>query len=118
MVIRRRPWMSNTADQSLTYFRGRWPDDPVPEGEPLWLLYEVDMATDNVLRTVDLFPEGRIESNSIEIDQPDTGHFKSLIDISFIELLRSEESQALKEITKEEFERLYAEGIDKPFWFT
>ena len=34
----------------LDYYRGRWPDEEIPPGEPEWFLYEVDPARDAVLR--------------------------------------------------------------------
>lgn len=51
----------------LRYVRARWPELEVPEGQPLWLLYELDDAADAVTRSVDLFPDGSVARNSIEI---------------------------------------------------
>lgn len=51
------------------YYRGRWPEEPVPEGEPIWLLYEVDKSADTVVRTVEVLADGHVARNSVELEQ-------------------------------------------------
>ncbi|MBD1545988.1 hypothetical protein [Roseibium aggregatum] len=100
---------------SLTYYRARWPEEEVPEGQPEWFFYEVDKAGDAVTRMVEVFPGGKITRNSVEIDQPQDGrHFDSLLDSSLDDDFYGEHLQA---ISREEFEALYAKGVDTPFWF-
>ena len=66
----------------LGYYRGRWPDVEVPEGEPLWLLYEVDREAGAVPRTVEIFPDGRIARNSVALERRYGDDCPSLIDIA------------------------------------
>jgi len=54
---------------SIEYYGGRWPDPDVPPDEPTWLYYEVNTVADVVLRTVDIFADGRIERNSIALEE-------------------------------------------------
>ncbi len=99
---------------SCVYYRSRWPEEIVPAGEPLWMYDEVDLEADCVLRTVDVFPDGTITRNSIEIDQPKDGRkFSSLLDVSWVDIDQSH----FTEISRDEFERLYARAVDRPFWF-
>jgi hypothetical protein len=101
--------------EPLEYLRMRWPDPIVPEGEPEWLLYEISRGQDAVLRSVDLYADGRITRNSIEIEQRHGDHCPSLIDQSLDEGFGGVD---LIPIERAEFEKLWALGIDKPFWFT
>lgn len=98
----------------LTYYRGRWPHEIVPKGSPLWLLYEVDEAADDVLRSVEVFPDGRITRNSIELEQRNGDHCPSLIDVGWHEGVAEAK---LEKISAETFEELYRRGADTPFWF-
>ncbi|TIT34406.1 MAG: hypothetical protein E5W65_17365 [Mesorhizobium sp.] len=102
------------SENSYTYFRGRWPDDIVPEGEPLWLLYEVDEAADNVLRSVEIFPNGQVTRNSVGLEQRNGDHCPSLIDVSRREGMAEAK---LEKISADMFEELYQIGADTPFWF-
>ena len=98
---------------ALRYVRARWPDPEVPPGEPLWLHYELDDQADAVVRTVDLYPDGAITRNSIEIEERGGTPCPSLIDCSLSDGFAGVE---LAEIPSEEFEKLWARGLDKPFW--
>lgn len=98
----------------LKYFRLRWPDELVPPGEPLWLLYEVDEATDWVLRTVFAFPDGSITRNSIELELLYGGHCVSLVHGTWKELSND---LLLLETSPDEFEKLWSEGVDESLWF-
>lgn len=99
---------------SSAYFRGRWPDAEVPSGEPLWLHYEIDFGADAVLRSVNVFADGSVTRNSVELEQRHAAACPSLIDCSLAE---SFARAKLEEITREEFEALWEKGVDTPFWF-
>ena len=96
------------------HFRARWPDSDVPDGEPLWFLYEVDTETDAVLRSVEVYPEGKITRNSVELEQRKGDVCPSLIDTSLVEGFKGIEKQ---DIAASEFEELWIRGVDTPFWF-
>jgi hypothetical protein len=97
-----------------TCFRARCPDEIVPEDEPLWYLYEVDEAADAVLRSVEVFPDGRIARNSVELEQRNGDECPSLMDMSWHEAAAE---MPLEKISAETFEELYRMGVDTPFWF-
>jgi hypothetical protein len=94
----------------LIYFRGRWPDDEIPIGEPLWLYFEVDPALDVVLRTVDMFEDGHLVRNSIELEQRDGFPCVSIVHGPFLSF--AAEAQ-LASIEAQEFEELWARSIYK-----
>ncbi len=79
-----------------------------------WLLYEVDEAAGNVLYSVEVFSDGRIARNSVEMEQRYGDDCPSLIDIGWREGIA--EAQ-LEIIGAETFEKLYRQGIDTPVWF-
>ena len=95
----------------LTYLRGRWPEDPIPEGCPVWLLYEVDAAQDVVLRSVELFADDRSERNSIELEARDGFPCVSVCHGPFI---AAAIEAKLEPVTAEEFEALWQRSVDKP----
>lgn len=95
------------------YVRGRWPDPDVPDGEPTWLLYEIDDEADAVTRSAEIFDDGRVLRNSIEIEERDGRSCPSLIDVSLSEGFGGAD---LEEISDREFEALWAKGVDTPFW--
>ncbi len=99
---------------SLTYFRGCWPDEEVPDGYPEWVLYEISYEQDAVLRAVDIYPDGRTTRNSIEIEERNGDHCPSLIDCSLAEGFAD---APLQEINRDEFEDHWEHGTDEPFWF-
>ena len=98
----------------MRHIRARWPDAVVPPGEPEWLLYELDEAADQVTRSVELFPGGRVQRNSIEIEERKGDSCPSLWDVSIIEGL---EGLTPTEISASEFEGVWRTGIDAPFWY-
>jgi hypothetical protein len=96
------------------YYRGRWPEEQVPDGEPLWLFYEVDRVAGVVLRTVEVFPDGRIARNSVELEQQHGDECPSLIDCSLEDFFADAD---LDEMPREQFEDLWTKGVDTPVWF-
>ena len=70
----------------LTYFEAPWPGTPVPEGEPVRFFYEVDEAADNVLRSVELYADGSLQRNSLQLEARDGWPCVSLWHGSFAEL--------------------------------
>lgn len=99
--------------QNLRHVRARWPDREVPAGSPEWLLYELDEKADAVTRTVELFQNGFIARNSIEIEESGGVPCPSLIDVSLAEGFDGIE---LDPITRDEFDQAWADGKDTPFW--
>ena len=99
---------------AAVHYKVRWPDDEVPEGEPTWLYYEVDPYADVVTRTVDTFADGRIRRNSIALEERNGDSCPSLVDGSFKDLT---DGVALEEIASVEFDDLWNQGTDRPFWF-
>jgi hypothetical protein len=77
------------------------------------MYYEVDEARDAVCRSVEVFPDGRIERNSIEIEERSGGDCPSLIDVSLHEGFEGTEPQ---EMSQDDFEKLWLNGVDTPFW--
>ncbi|WP_305759531.1 hypothetical protein [Brevundimonas sp.] len=97
----------------LKHLRARWPDPTIPAGEPTLLLYEIDEDADAVVRTVDIFADGSITRNSIEIEERSGQACPSLIDCSLADGFTGVDSEA---ITHEDFDAAWLKGIDKPFW--
>lgn len=100
--------------RKLLHIRLRWPDEKVPTGEPLWLLYEIDELADSVLRTVGIHEDGSIFRNSIEIEERGGGKCPSLIGDSAKKAFGDTVPEILN---KAEFQRLWEQGVNKPFWF-
>lgn len=96
-----------------TYFRLPWPEVDVPAGEPSWLYYEIDKKNDAVRRSIEVFPDGRITRNSIEIEERDGRPCSSLIDTSLDDGFGDGEPLAMSPV---EFEDLWRQGVDTPFW--
>ncbi len=67
-----------------------------------------------MVRGVDVFADGRITRNSLELEQRHGDECPSLIDqslgVGFAEA-------PLEEIARDAFERLWERGRDLPFWF-
>lgn len=97
----------------LRHYRGRWPEPVVPPGEAEWGYYEVDPELDIVTRTVDLFADGQTQRNSIALEERNGVPCLSLVEGPFMETVRT---VPLEAVAPEEFERLYQEAIDTPFW--
>jgi hypothetical protein len=95
----------------LTYIQVPWPENPVPEGEPVWLFYEVDEAQDNVLRSVERFADGRLVRNSTDLETRDGWPCVSLFHGSFRELTVE---VPLQPFSGPEFEALWKYAQDKP----
>lgn len=95
------------------YFRLPWPEAEVPANEPSWLYYEIDKENDAVRRSIEVFPDGRITRNSIEIEERDGRPCPSLIDTSLDEGFGDGAPLAM---TQNEFDDLWRQGIDTPFW--
>lgn len=86
----------------------------MPDGEPLWFLYEVDEQADAVLRNVEVFPDGRITRNSIEIEQRKGHRCRSLIDCSLADGFSDAKKQV---IAAAKFEAFWRRGVETPWWF-
>jgi hypothetical protein len=99
---------------SIEHYRGRWPDPDVPADEPTWSYYEVDVVADVVVRTVDVFADDRIERDSIALEERKGDRCPSLVENPFMETVRS---VPLDPITPDEFEEVWQQGKDTPFWF-
>jgi hypothetical protein len=97
----------------LKHLRARWPEIDVPPDEPTWLLYELDEQLDAVVRSADVFADGSVARNSIEIEERGGKPCPSLIDCSLAEGFAGVDAE---QITPEEFEAVWARGFDKPFW--
>ncbi|MDR7033514.1 hypothetical protein [Mesorhizobium sp. BE184] len=97
----------------LRCYKGRWPDEIVPVDEPAWLYYEVDVVADNIIRSLHIFQDGRIERNSVALEERNGDICPSLTDQPFLVHARDH----LEEISPSEFASLWSRGIDKPFWF-
>jgi hypothetical protein len=93
--------------------RARWPEPEVRPDEPLLLFYELDEQADAVVRSAEVFADGRVTRNSIEIEERSGEPCPSLIDCS---LARGFDGVDLDEISGEEFEAVWAKGVDEPFW--
>jgi hypothetical protein len=96
----------------LLYFRGRWPEEEVPPGEPTWLHYEVYPNEDAVLRAVEIFADGRSERSSLALESRDGFPCLSIVHGPFMEHVAE---WPVRPMTAEEFERLWECSIDKPF---
>lgn len=96
-----------------TYFRLRWPEPEVPKGYPSWLHYEIDKGNDSVRRSIEVFSDGRIERNSIEIEERDGKPCPSLTDVSLDVAFEHVRPLVMSE---DEFESLWQQGVDTPFW--
>ncbi|MBG7616110.1 hypothetical protein IWC96_12600 [Brevundimonas sp. BAL450] len=97
----------------LKHLRARWPDLHVPPGEPIWLLYELDEEADAVLRSAEVFPDGSVTRNSIEIEERGGKPCPSLIEGSLPTIFQGVTAE---EITSHEFDATWARGVDTPFW--
>ena len=94
----------------LGYFKGRWPEEPIPEEEPTWFLYEVELASDRVLRSVEVYEDGRAERNSLALEQRAGAPCVSLAHGAF---LKGIEDDVLAPISAEAFAEAWAGSIDK-----
>lgn len=97
-----------------TYYCARWPEADVPADSPIWMHYEIDRSADAVLRTIEIFEDGRVTRNGIDLEQRNGDHCPSLIDCSLSEGFDGVE---MKPMSHAEFEALWAKGVDKPVWF-
>ena len=104
----------NSVIADRIYYRAHWPGADAPADSPLWLHYEISKFADAVLRTVEVFENGRIARNSIELEQRNGDHCPSLIDCSLNEAFDGLE---IEEMTRADFEALWERGADTPFWF-
>ena len=98
----------------MAYFRARWPDADVPSYEPVWLYYEVDTAADLVLRTIHVYADGRIERDSVAIEERHGDCCPTLVDGPF---MPSVNEAGLDPTPSSTFGALWERGTDTPFWF-
>ena len=92
------------------YYRGRWPEEPIPDGEPIWLFYEVDKLATRCCELVTYSPMGALLATVWYMSSGTGDECPSLIDCSLGDLF---DGGKLEEIPCEQFE----EGIDAPVWF-
>jgi hypothetical protein len=91
----------------LIWCKGRWPENPVPSGEPDWIYGEVALDTDSVVRLVEVFADGRALRVSIaRAGGPSLVHGDFWTD--------DEVRRQLTPITQDEFARIWAAATDKP----
>ena len=100
----------------LIHLKGRWPEQAVPDGEPLWLFYEVEEDIDVVTRIVEIFPDSLAVRNSMKLAEregPDLRlpQNRSLVHGAFLEEAR----HFLEVISEAEFNRLWDSAADKPW---
>ncbi|MES0810485.1 hypothetical protein ABLO27_13460 [Roseibium sp. SCPC15] len=98
------------------YFKCRWPEVSVPNGEPEWMHYEVVKALDVVTRTVDFYADGDAVRNSIELSEregPDQRlpEHRSLVHGPFLKIAY----EGLISMTQDEFQVLWESARDKPW---
>jgi hypothetical protein len=90
----------------LIWCKGPWPEKTVPVGEPDWIYNEVETDTDCVIRTVDLYPDGRAVRNSVAL----SGGL-SLVYADFWS--DKEVRKLLTQISEEEFLEVWDKATDK-----
>ncbi|MEC7289315.1 MAG: hypothetical protein VXW22_04385 [Pseudomonadota bacterium] len=94
---------------TVSFYKMRWPDQVVPDGEPEWFFYEVDANADTVLRMVELFGDDRAVRNSIERESRLGPPVQSLFEMSFSESIKGHTYEL---ISAENFETLYRQADD------
>lgn len=90
--------------QGLIWCRAPWPEDTVPEGEPLWQYFEVDATADNVLRMVEVFADGTALRNSLALQARDGFPAISLVHGSFAAVSQGHRVEPVSPVS---FERLW-----------
>jgi hypothetical protein len=98
---------------TIRHYQCPYPDEQIPPDMPIRFFYEVDVDADNVLRSVEIFADGSIARNSLEIEARHGQRWMSLSDGPFIENL---EDIGLSACSADEFENAWANGKDTPFW--
>ena len=97
----------------LKHVRAGWPEPDVPEGEPLWLLHELNERADAATRSIEVFADATLTRNSIAIEERNGKACPSLSDTALAAGFAGVE---FEEISVEEFERTWAKGEDASFW--
>jgi len=82
----------------------------IPPDQPVWLHYEVDVVRDVVLRSVELFADGRSERNSVELEARDGFPCVSIVHGPFMQIVTD---AGLELIDAEDFEELRRRSSDK-----
>jgi hypothetical protein len=103
-----------SSPRRLSYYRLPWPEKVIPDGAPRMFFYEVDVEADLVLRWVEIFPDGRIERNSVELEQANGDTSPSLFEHPWSE---RDADIEIHEIQVDDFEGEWTEGKDTPCWF-
>lgn len=115
MKLSTTPYDAGGKVETLAYFKCRWPEETLPEGEPLWMYYEVVTERDIVTRIVDLYPNGDAIRDSLELDeregpdQRDPKH-RSLVHGPFLETLPDD----VETISGIEFCQIWDAATDNP----
>ena len=81
---------------------------------PVSCFYEIDHDADAVLRSVEVFADGRVLRDSVDLEQRNRDSCPSLVDHS---LAVAFADAPLEEITADAFGAMWAQGQDYPFWF-
>lgn len=92
-----------------------WHDPDVRPDKQTWIYYEVDTVEDVVLRMVEVFADGRIERDSIALEERKGDRCPSLVEGPFMETVRG--NPLGLRVTAIQFEELWQRGTDTPFWF-
>jgi hypothetical protein len=89
----------------VRYFKCPWPERPVPDGEPMFILYEVEDVRDAVMRLIDVYADGRILKDSATKYTHDKLDVRNSVDFSLVQgdLLGDGLDKQMEEITEAEF---------------
>lgn len=98
---------------TIRYYQMPWPEEKLPVGEPIWCFYEVDVAKDNVLRMVEIFPDGFSSRNGVDIEAMYGPAMETIVDGPFMQNFADQDHT---EIAAEIFEQAWLKGKDTPYW--
>ena len=98
---------------TIRYYQWKVEEENKESDLPVQLFYEVAAEADNVLRWVQIFADGSVARNSLEIEAAHGQRWESLTDGPFMAHL---EDMDMLDCTADEFETAWARGKDTPFW--
>jgi hypothetical protein len=107
----------------LNWFKWHWSDDPQdaqPGMDPDWTYYEVDVLRDNVLRHIELYPDGTALRNSLALatrEGPDhrPPEHRSLVSGRFLTNPDNADwAKGLVSVSQEAFDTLWHSAVDMP----
>lgn len=111
--------MTTASSPTLGWFKWHW-QDATPGEDPDWVLYEVDLPRDVVLRRIELYPDGTAFRNSIALARqggPDqrSAEFQSLVHGKFLTHPDNAEwVKGLARIPQDAFNALWDRAKDNP----